>query len=95
MKKSGDSEGDLIGDGSLEVHGPYRGWPTLSYKFKEEYWNKGYATEFTKTFMEFLWSLPRMGGGFRTRVPPSSVDLQHIDTENLETPRLLIIIHLR
>lgn len=31
-------------------------------------------------------------GGFRTRVPPSSVDLQHIDTENLETPRLLIII---
>lgn len=34
-------------------------WPTLVLKFKREYWNRGYATEFLATYMNFWWNRPR------------------------------------
>ena len=75
LKKSDGYESDLIGDGgvhNLRIQGE---WPELSYRFKKEYWNKGYATEFATAFMQFWWSLPREPT--RLQVRPNSVDFQN------------------
>ena len=60
LKKSDGTEGELIGDGgvfSLENE-DYK-WPEVYYVLKKEFWNKGYATEFLKRFLDVWWSLPR------------------------------------
>lgn len=59
LKKSDRSEGDLIGEGGVHHLRTKGEWPELSYRFKKEYWNKGYATEFAIAFMRFWWNLPR------------------------------------
>lgn len=60
LKKSDDSEGDLIGSGGIyDKASTETGWPKLEFKFKKEYWGQGYATEFTTAFLEFWWKLPR------------------------------------
>ena len=56
LKKPHGVEGDLIGDGGVhKFANTETGWPEFGYKFKEEYWGKGYATEFAKAFMIFWW----------------------------------------
>lgn len=60
LKKSGDSEGDLIGSGGVhDTVSLETGWPRLEFKFKKQYWGQGYATEFLTAFLEFWWKLPR------------------------------------
>lgn len=60
LKKDDGNEGDLIGDGGVhKILSTQSGWPEFGYKFREKYWNKGYATEFAKAFMKYWWSLPR------------------------------------
>lgn len=60
LKKSDDSEGDLIGSGGIyQLASRETGWPRLEFKFKKEYWGQGYATEFLTAFLEFWWKLPR------------------------------------
>lgn len=75
LKKSDGSEGDLIGEGGLQNLLTEGEWPELSYRFKKEYWNKGYATEFVTAFMQFWWSLPRESANLKVR--PNSVGLHH------------------
>ena len=56
------SEGDFIGDGGVHKYSNTdTGWPEFGYKFKKEYWNLGYATEFANLFMDYWWKLPRKG----------------------------------
>ncbi|RDA88444.1 hypothetical protein CP533_2933 [Ophiocordyceps camponoti-saundersi (nom. inval.)] len=64
-----NEEGELIGSGgectfctSLPpISNPsLSNWPTLGFKFKREYMDRGYTTEFILTFLEFWWSLTRM-----------------------------------
>lgn len=59
LKKSDGSEGDFIGEGGAHHLRTTGEWPELSYRFKKQYWNRGYATEFAKSFMRFWWNLPR------------------------------------
>ncbi len=53
LNNSDGNEGDLIGDGGMHHLRTQGEWPELSYRFKKEYWNKGYATEFVIAFMQF------------------------------------------
>ena len=75
LKKSDNSDGDLIGDGGIYHLQTQGEWPELSYRFKKEYWNNGYATEFVIAFMRFWWSLPREPTTLQ--VHPSSVGFQN------------------
>lgn len=76
LKKSDDNEGELIGDGGVhKFRSDHTGWPEFGYKFKKEYWGRGYATEFARAFMEFWWSLPRMDA--QILVASSSMDFQN------------------
>lgn len=74
LKKSDGSEGDLIGDGGIYHLRTEGEWPSLSYRFKSKYWNKGYATEFASAFMQFWWSLPHEITSLQVRA--NSVNLQ-------------------
>ncbi|RCI07345.1 hypothetical protein L249_8342 [Ophiocordyceps polyrhachis-furcata BCC 54312] len=60
LKKSDNSEGELIGDGGMwDIRSEQTGWPVLGFKSKKEHWGKGYGTEFTKAYMEFWWEIER------------------------------------
>ena len=60
LKKPDGTEGELIGDGGVFfLDNKDEKWPEIYYVLKEEYWNKGYATEFVKEFLGVWWSLPR------------------------------------
>nr|YP_010620791.1 hypothetical protein PN052_mgp25 [Pseudofabraea citricarpa]WAX38802.1 hypothetical protein [Pseudofabraea citricarpa] len=74
LKKSDDSEGDLIGNGGMQNLHSQKGWPNFGYQLKKEYWNKGYATEFATAFMRFWWGLPRERTNLE--ITYSSVDFQ-------------------
>lgn len=74
LNKSDGNEGDLIGDGGMHHLRTQGEWPELSYRFKKEYWNEGYATEFAIAFMQFWWSIPREPT--RLRVRSNSVGFQ-------------------
>ena len=67
-----NQEGELIGDGGIYHLRTEGEWPNLSYRFKKEFWNNGYATEFTRGFMEFWRSLPYESTTLRVRA--NSVD---------------------
>ena len=70
-------EGDIVGDGGVhKFANTETGWPEFEYKFKKEYWGKGYVTEFAKAFMRFWWKdLPREDR--QIRVLSSSLDSPH------------------
>ena len=73
IKNPDGTEGDFIGDGGVHnFKSDSTGWPEFGYKFKKEFWGKGYATEFGKTFIKFWQSLPRKD--VNISVAPSSVD---------------------
>lgn len=75
LKRSDGSEGDLIGDGGMYNLGTIEGeWPSLTYRLKEAYWGKKYATEFARAFMLFWWKLPCEP--ITLRVRPMSVNNQ-------------------
>ncbi|KAK6079183.1 GNAT N-acetyltransferase [Seiridium cupressi] len=75
------SEGELIGDGGVhEFAHTETGWPEFGYKFKEEHWGRGYATEFARAFMQFWWALPRVGA--QVDVALSSVGVLGKETSN-------------
>ncbi|KAI2603479.1 acyl-CoA N-acyltransferase [Hypoxylon fragiforme] len=52
--------GELIGEGGVHnlASSPYS-WPEIGYKFRKEFWGKGYATEFLQAFLAVWWALPR------------------------------------
>lgn len=60
LKKADGTEGELIGDGGVfSLDNEDNKWPEVYYVLKKEFWNKGYATEFLKRFLDVWWSLPR------------------------------------
>ncbi|PFH56807.1 hypothetical protein XA68_15962 [Ophiocordyceps unilateralis] len=60
LKKSDNSEGELIGDGGMwDIKSEQTGWPVLGFKSKKEHWGMGYGTEFTKAYMQFWWGIER------------------------------------
>ena len=67
LKKSDGTEGELIGDGGVFSLDNEHKWPELYYYLKKEFWNKGYATEFVKKFLDVWWSLPRENTGMRVQ----------------------------
>ena len=74
IKNSDGLEGDLIGDGGVHnFKSEITGWPEYGYKFKKEFWGKGYATEFGKAFFKFWTSLPRKD--VKIPVSSSSIDM--------------------
>lgn len=78
LKNSDGSEGELIGDGGTFLRlegGCGSGWPEFFYRFKKEYWGKGYATEFATVFLQFWRSLPREA--INLQVDPFTVDFQN------------------
>jgi len=73
LKNLDGSEGNLIGDGGVHnLKSDSTGWPEFGYKFKKEFWGKGYATEFGKAFMEFWANIPRKD--VEIPVNPSSIN---------------------
>ena len=75
LKNPDGSEGCFIGDGGVHnMKSDSSGWPEFGYKFKKEFWGKGYATEFGKAFMEFWINLPRKD--VKIEVNFSSIDYQ-------------------
>ncbi|ETS85844.1 hypothetical protein PFICI_03869 [Pestalotiopsis fici W106-1] len=69
-------EGDLIGDGGVrQLFDTESGWPEFGYKFKEEYWGNGYATEFAKAFLEVWWGLARQPS--KLSIHPALLDHYH------------------
>ena len=71
LNNSDGSEGDIIGDGGIWSREEGE-WPELGYRFKKEYWNKGYATEFTTAYMRYWWDLPRVPAILH--VHPATID---------------------
>ena len=70
----------MIGEGGVNL------WedicPSIHYVFKEEYWGKGYATEFVKAFMGFWWNLPHKDTHIKLRA--SIVDYQVVQSKTTE-----------
>jgi RimJ/RimL family protein N-acetyltransferase len=58
-KENDEDEGLVVGCGGCPVFGSALGWPEVGYMFRDEYWNKGLATEFLRAFVEAWWTLPR------------------------------------
>jgi RimJ/RimL family protein N-acetyltransferase len=79
LKKADGSEGNLIGDGGVHHLGTNGEWPELSYRFRMEYWGRGYATEFIGSFMGFWWSLPREETSIQIR--PGTIGLNDTPTK--------------
>lgn len=59
LKNSNGSEGQMIGDGGVLHYNTKTGWPEFGYKLQQEFWYKGYTTEFASAFMKYWWSIPR------------------------------------
>ncbi|KAI1758663.1 acyl-CoA N-acyltransferase [Hypoxylon sp. FL1150] len=58
--------GELIGEGGVyTMESSLCGWPEIDYKFKKEFWGRGYATEFLAAMLEAWWKLPRSATGLR------------------------------
>lgn len=51
--------GAFVGEGGCHKFTGELGWPDIGYMFLKEHWGKGYASEFTRAFMEMWWALPR------------------------------------
>lgn len=52
--------GELIGYGGIFAAKSYHlGWPEVGYSFRQEYWGKGYGTEFLRALLDRWWRLPR------------------------------------
>ncbi|KAB5549846.1 GNAT domain-containing protein [Coniochaeta sp. 2T2.1] len=51
--------GELIGTGGVHSFKGEFGWPEIGYMFREEYWRKGFATEFLAGYMAAWKGLPR------------------------------------
>ncbi|KAK8055721.1 hypothetical protein PG993_000948 [Apiospora rasikravindrae] len=53
----------LIGEGGVHSlvsdAASASGWPEIGYKFRKEYWGRGYATEFLDAVLGAWWGLPR------------------------------------
>lgn len=59
LRRQDNQEGPLIGDGGLYYLRLDTEWPNLTYRIKQDHWNKGYATEFLNAYMRYWWSIPR------------------------------------
>ena len=62
LKNLDGNEGELIGEGGVQIRNtnwPSPSWSSPYYILKKEHWNKGYATEFLKAFLQFWFNLPR------------------------------------
>ncbi|KAK8088509.1 GNAT domain-containing protein [Apiospora hydei] len=62
--KEGEEEEELlIGEGGVHSlvsdAAEASGWPEIGYKFRKEYWGRGYATEFLDAVLGAWWGLPR------------------------------------
>ncbi|KAM6477954.1 acyl-CoA N-acyltransferase [Trichoderma sp. SZMC 28011] len=51
--------GEMIGIGGCHQLKSIFGWPAMGYMFRKEAWGKGYATEFTKGWLDMWCKLPR------------------------------------
>lgn len=72
IKNSDGTEGKFIGEGGVWLlENRYSKWPEIFYILQEEFWGKGYATEFVKEFLGIWWSLPRKDA--RIHVQPISL----------------------
>ncbi|XXH01940.1 hypothetical protein Hte_008303 [Hypoxylon texense] len=66
------STGELIGEGGVhKLKYSTCGWPEIGYKFKKEFWGRGYATEFLGALLKAWWKLPR--SHTKARVASSSI----------------------
>ncbi|KAI1770987.1 acyl-CoA N-acyltransferase [Hypoxylon cercidicola] len=66
------STGELIGEGGVHtLESSACGWPEIGYKFRKEFWGRGYATEFLGALLGAWWRLPR--SNIRLRVASSSI----------------------
>ena len=55
----------------------YETWPEIFYLLREEFWKKGYATEFVKKFLGVWWSLPRENTRIRVRAISLGKNFDH------------------
>lgn len=77
LKKEDKHEGQLIGEGGVHKFAyTLTGWPEFRFIFKKEHWRQHYETEFTTTFMEFWWNLPREKVNILAVPSPDSTNLQ-------------------
>ena len=57
LRNADGSKGELNGDGGMfrrpDDNGNPRNWVEFAYRFKQEHWNRGCATEFGHAFMRF------------------------------------------
>ncbi|WP_431999041.1 GNAT family N-acetyltransferase [Streptomyces fungicidicus] len=91
LKNLDGTEGELIGDGGVfSLDNKDDKWPEIYYVLKKEFWNKGYATEFLKKFLDVWWCLPREKTSMR--VQPISLGNLFYHQEVKE--RLVAEIHM-
>ncbi|KAI4869916.1 acyl-CoA N-acyltransferase [Hypoxylon rubiginosum] len=66
------STDEFIGEGGVHtLESSTCGWPEIGYKFRKEFWGRGYATEFLGALLEAWWRLPR--SNTRAHVASSSI----------------------
>lgn len=63
----------MIGEVSSFINTGYGTPLTVSYVLKKEHWGNGYATEFARVLVEYLWSLPRKD--ITTKILPSDLHM--------------------
>ncbi|KAL7948155.1 acetyltransferase domain-containing protein [Trichoderma barbatum] len=51
--------GEMIGIGGCHQLKSNFGWPAMGYMFRKEFWGKGFATEFTRGWLDMWCKLPR------------------------------------
>ncbi|KAL7928561.1 acyl-CoA N-acyltransferase [Trichoderma chlorosporum] len=51
--------GEMIGIGGCHQLKSIFGWPAMGYMFRKDHWGKGFATEFTKGWLNMWNKLPR------------------------------------
>nr|UFY98739.1 hypothetical protein [Corynespora cassiicola]UFY98756.1 hypothetical protein [Corynespora cassiicola]UFY98773.1 hypothetical protein [Corynespora cassiicola] len=74
LKKSDGTEGELVGEGGVfKINNRF---PEIYYLIKQDFWGKGYASEFVRSFMDIWWNLPRK----KTRFFVNTVFLDSQDT---------------
>ena len=93
LKEPNNREGNLIGDGGVYYLLLSTEWPNLSDRIKEQYWNRGYATEFVRAFMRFWWRIPRHRQLKNLTIHPATLNAQDSPDQEVRERVYISVTH--
>jgi RimJ/RimL family protein N-acetyltransferase len=91
LRKKHNKESPLIGDGGIYYLRIDTEWPNLTYRIKEEHWNKGYDTEFLNAYMRYWWSIPRQTK--LLRINPATLNYQDNPEQSIKERVYISVTH--